>query len=499
MKHAPGRQAFVEPLESRLLMTVGELARNGAMEGTVSSADWVRGSAWQAGSLGFTNQHGGTGYAYNGTSTGAYINGTSGAAGSMYQQLTIPSNYVNPQLNFWTKITTQETTTTSVRDTMAVQVLDSSGNLLATLKTFSNLNSVSSTAGPYTATGKYALSTLSLAPYIGQTIRINFQVTTDATQRDDVPRRRRQRRRARRRDAGHEPAGRRLPPLLPPELVLEDGPEPAHLDQLLLDQRERRRGARRRANVNDANLATVVERGARQGRRREHHGRPAELVDTLAASATARAAFANNIKSYIVARNLDGVDIDWEPPATGANQVNYGLLIDDLYAALHPHRQEDHRGGEPVDEGDPRRRRPTKMDWVNVMCYDFDYANHSTYAASHRRHGPVADYGVAKDKLVMGMPFYGRSGTSWSDTTSYTYPTILNDYKTKNGSYPGARRRLATSTPAARPSTSTASRRSRRRWRSCATTATAARCSSGSWARTGGTRAASTIRCRCCR
>src|SRR6476661_11239669 len=87
MKHAPGRQAFVEPLESRLLMTVGELARSGAFEGTVSSADWVRGSAWQAGSLGFTNQHGGTGYAYNGTTTGGYINGTSGAAGSMYQEL----------------------------------------------------------------------------------------------------------------------------------------------------------------------------------------------------------------------------------------------------------------------------------------------------------------------------------------------------------------------------------------------------------------------------
>jgi hypothetical protein len=72
------------------------------------------------------------------------------------------------------------------------------------------------------------------------------------------------------------------------------------------------------------------------------------------------------------------------------------------------------------------------------MCYDFDYANHSTYAASTDGMDQWQYYGVAKDKLVMGVPFYGRSGTSWSATTSYTYPTILSDYKTKNGSFPGA-------------------------------------------------------------
>src|SRR5205823_308574 len=77
-----------------------------------------------------------------------------------------------------------------------------------------------------------------------------------------------------------------------------------------------------------------------------------------------------------------------------------------------------------------------EMDWVNVMCYDFDFANHSTYAAATDGMNQWSSYGVAKDKLVMGTPFYGRYGTSWSDTHSKTYATILSDYKTLNGNYP---------------------------------------------------------------
>src|SRR5688500_15006763 len=108
-----GHRVSIEPLESRVLVTAGEVVGNGAMEGTVASADWVRGSAWQAGALGHTNYHGGTGYAYNGTASGGYIHSTSGVAGEMYQELTIPAGTVNPTLQFWTKITTEEITSTS--------------------------------------------------------------------------------------------------------------------------------------------------------------------------------------------------------------------------------------------------------------------------------------------------------------------------------------------------------------------------------------------------
>src|SRR4051794_38261116 len=97
-------RSLIEPLESRVLLTASELVRNGAFEGTVAAADWVKGSAWQAGALGHTNYHGGAGYAHNGTSTGSYVHNTSGAAGEMYQELTIPAGMASPTLQFWTKI-----------------------------------------------------------------------------------------------------------------------------------------------------------------------------------------------------------------------------------------------------------------------------------------------------------------------------------------------------------------------------------------------------------
>jgi hypothetical protein len=189
-------------------------------------------------------------------------------------------------------------------------------------------------------------------------------------------------------------------------------------------------------NVNDANLATVVNAAHAKGVGVSITVGP-QSFGTLAADAAARTAFAQNIVAYAVARNLDGIDIDWEPPATGQNYANYALLLQALYdrinavapnlklsAATNPWTQEI-----PV-------AATHLMDWVNVMCYDFDYANNSTYEAAIDGMIQWSDYGVPKEKLLMGTPFYGRSGTSWSDTSSKTYNGFFNEYVAKYGSPP---------------------------------------------------------------
>jgi len=90
---------------------------------------------------------------------------------TVVQQVTIPSTATAATLTFWLHIDSAETSTTTAFDTLAVQVLNSSGTVLSTLKTFSNLNK---------NTG-YAQQSFDLTSFKGQTIKINFVGKEDST------------------------------------------------------------------------------------------------------------------------------------------------------------------------------------------------------------------------------------------------------------------------------------------------------------------------------
>src|SRR5205823_9553123 len=59
---------------------------------------------------------------------------------TLQQQVSIASTVTSATLTFWLHIDTAETTTTTAYDTLAVQIRNSSGTVLATLATYSNLN-----------------------------------------------------------------------------------------------------------------------------------------------------------------------------------------------------------------------------------------------------------------------------------------------------------------------------------------------------------------------
>jgi trimeric autotransporter adhesin len=90
---------------------------------------------------------------------------------TLYQQVTIPSTATSATLTFWLHIDTTETTTVTAFDTLRVQIRNSSNTVLATLATYSNLNKA---AG-------YLQKSFSLAPYIGQTIRVYFLGVEDSS------------------------------------------------------------------------------------------------------------------------------------------------------------------------------------------------------------------------------------------------------------------------------------------------------------------------------
>src|SRR6185436_8947468 len=71
----------------------------------------------------------------------AWLNGYGSAhTDSLLQAVSIPSTAASASLSFWRHIDTAETTTTKANDTLKVLVRNSSGAVLATLATYSNLN-----------------------------------------------------------------------------------------------------------------------------------------------------------------------------------------------------------------------------------------------------------------------------------------------------------------------------------------------------------------------
>lgn len=152
------------PLNVPVTLTVNaaggnELIVNGGFEG--SSTPWVLSGNAVRSTGAFP--HTGTGY--------LIVASANSQTGTAFQQITIPAG-TSPNLNFWLNITTSETTTTTVFDRLFIEVRSTSGTLLATLTTFSNLNS--GTAGVYVLRGPFSVSA-----FAGQTVRIQFRATED--------------------------------------------------------------------------------------------------------------------------------------------------------------------------------------------------------------------------------------------------------------------------------------------------------------------------------
>ncbi len=165
-----------------------------------------------------------------------------------------------------------------------------------------------------------------------------------------------------------------------------------------------------------------------------------------AATPESRAAFATSCVKFMKDWGFDGIDIDWEYPVSGglqpgtpADKANYPLLLDALRTELDRQGQID--GGKDylltiaAPAGPETRANMAAaeigaiVDWINIMAYDLHgpwepAAGHNAPLYSTQNDpGPAGlnvdaavngylDAGVAGNKLVVGVPFYGRSLTS---------------------------------------------------------------------------------------
>jgi hypothetical protein len=90
---------------------------------------------------------------------------------TLSQAITLSAGCSAYTFSFWLHVDTAETSTSTAYDTLQVQVLNSSGTVLATLATYSNLDH---------NTG-YSQKSFSLAPYAGQAVTLKFTGTEDYT------------------------------------------------------------------------------------------------------------------------------------------------------------------------------------------------------------------------------------------------------------------------------------------------------------------------------
>ena len=140
-----------------------------------SGAELITNGGFESGATGWTQTTGVIGtYTGQPAHTGSYDAWMCGYGSAhtdyIYQQFAVPTTATGT-LTFWLHIDTAETTTTTAYDTMKVQVLNTSGTVLATLATYSNLNK---------GTG-YTQKTLDLSAYKGQTIRLRFYSVEDSS------------------------------------------------------------------------------------------------------------------------------------------------------------------------------------------------------------------------------------------------------------------------------------------------------------------------------
>ena len=168
----------------------------------------------------------------------------------------------------------------------------------------------------------------------------------------------------------------------------------------------------------------------------------------VAASAEARANFIASSVKAMRRYGLDGLDLDWEYPgeagvpcvagevcARPEDRHNFIVLVRELRAAFDAAGKQDRKhysitiaagaNGNYVGDGVWVKELAAHLDWINLMAYDYHMpwekstGHHSALFADAKdpvtanqfyASGSVQRYlraGVAADKLVLGVPFYG--------------------------------------------------------------------------------------------
>jgi GH18 family chitinase len=147
----------------------------------------------------------------------------------------------------------------------------------------------------------------------------------------------------------------------------------------------------------------------------------------LAAVATKRVLrkrFAQALTAYCLDNQLDGADLDWEFPQDERENRAYVALLAAIRRAFAPHGLQVSVALNAWQETGPELYRA--VDRIHVMSYDHE-GRHATFERSVADIQAFLARGAPPEKLLLGMPFYGRGVDERSRTL--TYAEIVHRYR----------------------------------------------------------------------
>ncbi|APR88556.1 Chitinase [Minicystis rosea] len=143
--------------------------------------------------------------------------------------------------------------------------------------------------------------------------------------------------------------------------------------------------------------------------------------------------FVDKIIAYTVARKFDGIDVDVEAPDRMGSK--YDTFIAKLIAKAHPKGLQVTAAVAQWMQYGMSDNTLRSFDFINVMSYDntgtwTGPGAHSSYQQAVEALNFYTNKGVAKDKMVLGVPFYGYCWGNCGGTSSkyILYKDILTKF-----------------------------------------------------------------------
>ena len=183
-----------------------------------------------------------------------------------------------------------------------------------------------------------------------------------------------------------------------------------------------------------------------------------DQFSTMSAFDVSRKIFAESCVALLKKHNFDGVDLDWEYPGQRAednvfrpsDKDNFTLLLAEIRKALDEEGKKNNThylltiatGADQTYINQTDLREAHKyLDFINIMCYDYfqgwmyQTGHHANlHPSSHDKYGVNSGVeaidrhikaGVPANKLVMGIPFYGRQWKKVSPENNGFYQPAL--------------------------------------------------------------------------